>query len=165
MGMANAALAVGGNPVPVGDLHAAGRPVGDKDHIVLPVDGFEIGDLSVIGPEGYGTELQLFGDIRGPSLREALPDEDGDRSCPQKAPHGGFERPCIRGGHDTDEVAFGDPEYPPCFLYRQGKLLLSQGGTMRTSDRGVLQGFETPGRPFAAWPGAKIGIVHDRLLL
>ena len=104
-----------GNPVPVGDLYAAGRSVGDEDHVMFPVDGPEIGDLSVIGPEYCGIEFQLFGDIRRPSLREALPDQNSDRPRTQEAPHGGLKGPRVRTGHDAGKIVRRDSEDPLLF--------------------------------------------------
>ena len=149
----------------MGDLDAACRSVRDEDDVALPIDRAEIGDFPVIGPQDRGIELQLFGDVRGPSFGEALPDEDGDRPDAQAAPHRGFEGPGVRSGQDADQEMLRDPEDPSCFLYGAEQFFLSQGGAVGTPDRGILQRIEVPSRSLAAGTGGEMGIVHERLLI
>jgi hypothetical protein len=144
------ALPVGRDPVPVRDFHAAGGSIGDVDDVVVPVHGGEIGYLPVVGPEDRGTEFQLLGNVRGPSLGEALPDEDGDRPGAQAAPQDGLEGPRIRGGHDADEIIFGDAEDPSGFLRGAEQFFLAQRGAVGTPDRGIPQRVEGPAGPLAA---------------
>ena len=92
------ALAVGGRGGVVGHLHAAGGAVPGEDHVGVPVDGLEVGDLAVVGPHHLGVELELLGDVGDPALAEAFPGHGGYRPGPEQAPHGASNAPVSLAG-------------------------------------------------------------------
>ena len=54
------AAALGGNPIAVGNPHSRGRAVPGKDHVVLEIDGAEVGELTVAGVEHARVELWQY---------------------------------------------------------------------------------------------------------
>jgi len=157
-------LPVRRDPVPVRNFDTARCSVCDVNNVVLPVDRVKIGQLSVIRPQNRGIEFQLLGDIRGPALGKALPDQCGDRPYPQEAPHGGLEGPGIGRRHDPYEIIFGNFEDPFGVLNGTEQFFLPQGGTMGTADCRVFQSIEGPRGSLVAGTGGEMGIAHETFL-
>src|SRR5213075_1016809 len=67
------AAAVGGDPIGIGDPHAAGRAVPGDDQVAGRIDTGQVGDFAIAGGPDFGIELELPGDVGDPALTEALP--------------------------------------------------------------------------------------------
>ena len=102
------AFAVSGDPVRIRNADAGGRAVPGEDHVVLEIGLGKIGQRAV-GRIVYAhvLELELLGDVGGPVLAEALPDQHVDAARAEHGPHGHLEGAGIGARDDADQVIGG----------------------------------------------------------
>jgi hypothetical protein len=80
-------FAVGGNPVAIGNLHAAGGAVPHKHRVMGGIVLAKVGNFAISGLEDAGVlQLELFHRVGDPVFRKTFPGKQVDRARAQKGP-------------------------------------------------------------------------------
>jgi hypothetical protein len=98
------ALAVGRDPFGVGNAHAAGGAVPGEQNVARPVDLVQIGELTIIGADHRGVQLELLHHIGDPAFAKAFPRKGGHFAGAQHRPHRHFKGAGVGTGDNTDAM-------------------------------------------------------------
>ena len=133
-------LAVGRDPVGVGDAHSRGRAVPGEHDVVVEVDLRKVRQLAIGRLQRPRVlELELFDNVGDPALAEAFPGQDIDAARAENRPHGHFERAGVGARRDADSVVARDAEHFARQVDRELELGFGELGAMGTSQRRVTK--------------------------
>ena len=134
------ALAVGRDPIGVGDAHPRGGAVPGEHDVVVEVDLRKVRQLAIGRLQRPRVlELELLDDVGDPALAEAFPGQHVDAARAEQRPQGHFDRAGVGPRRDADAVIARDAEHFARQVDRELELGFGELGAMRASQRRVSE--------------------------
>mmetsp|Transcript_25567 Transcript_25567/g.35997 ORF Transcript_25567/g.35997 Transcript_25567/m.35997 type:complete len:227 (+) Transcript_25567:372-1052(+) len=144
------------------DTNTRGGSIEGEANIVFRIDLGKIGKLTIVGSMFINfhsvTQLQVRDGIPEPSLTEGFPMTNVNIASTKHVPHGHFVCTSIRGRHNSNQVVIRDTQDTLCFGNSQGKTLLSNLGTMGSSQGALVETSNIVSRTLLAWTRRKFRI-------
>ena len=150
------AFAVGGNPIAIGHLHAAGGAVPHKHRVMGGIVLAEIGDFAIRRLEDTGVfEFELLHRVGDPVFGKTFPGKQVHRAGAQKRPQRHLDGAGIGGRHNAQPVIGGQAQKLLGAVDRILELGFAGFGAVGASHQRAFEGFCRPARPLGAGSGRK----------
>ena len=145
------ALAVGGDPIAIGDTHARRRSIPGENDIIVEIDGLEIDNLAIACFQGADVfQFQLIDDIGHPAFAKGFPGEHIDAALAEQRSKGHFDCTGIRAGNDADAITGGDLQKLTGEVDAELQPGLGSLGPVRATERCILEVLDLPARALCA---------------